>query len=50
MTEAQTNSNSFPKVRKREIDWAQYLDFTKFIESGEIGNDDLDKFKSDFNK
>lgn len=50
MTEAQTNSNSFPITGKREIDWAQYLDFTRFIESGEIGNDDLDKFKNDFNK
>ena len=47
MTEAQTNNNSVPITSKREIDWAQYLDFTLFIESGEIGNDDLEKFKSD---
>jgi hypothetical protein len=51
MTEAQTTSNdSLPITSKREIDWAQYLDFTLFIESGEIGNDDLEKYKSDFNQ
>ena len=48
MTEAQTaNNDSLPITSKREIDWAQYLDFTLFIESGEIGNDDLEKFKND---
>lgn len=48
MTETQTINHLSPIVNKREIDWAQYLDFTKFIESGEIGNDDLNKFKNDF--
>ena len=41
MTEAQTKNDSFPITNKKEIDWAQYLDFTKFIESEE--NDDLEK-------
>ncbi|NVM34497.1 MAG: hypothetical protein HWN81_02805 [Candidatus Lokiarchaeota archaeon] len=49
MTEAQTKNDSFPITSNREIDWAQNLDFTKFIESGEIGNDDLEKFKDDLN-
>lgn len=48
MTEAQPKNTTFPVAKKREINWAQYLDFTRFIESGEIGNDDLDKFRNDF--
>ncbi len=39
---------SCPRVRKREIDWAQYLDFTLFIEPGEIKNEKLNKFTFDF--
>ncbi|MCK4380781.1 MAG: hypothetical protein KAW51_06535 [Candidatus Lokiarchaeota archaeon] len=46
MTEAKTENDSFPITSIREIDWAQYLDFTLFIESEE--NDDLEKFKNDF--
>lgn len=48
MTEAHTKNVSLPITSKREIDWAHYLDFTLFIESGEIGNDELDKFRNDF--
>ena len=47
MTEAQIKNNSFPIAKKREIDWAQYLDYTLLIEAGEIGNDELDKFQKD---
>jgi len=47
MTEAQTKNDSIPITSKREIDWAHYLDFTLFIESGEIGNYDLVNFKND---
>jgi hypothetical protein len=47
MTEAQTKNSFTPIPRRREIDWAQYLDFTRFMESGEIGNDDLTKFQKD---
>jgi hypothetical protein len=47
MTEAQTKSTFTPMLKKREIDWAQYLDFTRFIESGESDNDVLEKFKND---
>lgn len=48
VTESQTENDSFPRVRKREIDWAQYLDYTLFIEAGEIENEQLDKFRNDF--
>ena len=49
MTEAQTtNNDSLPIKSKREIDWAQYLDFTLFIKLGEIENEQLDKFRKDF--
>ncbi|MFX0004306.1 MAG: hypothetical protein ACFE9J_12555 [Candidatus Hermodarchaeota archaeon] len=47
MTEAQTISRFTPRPKKREIDWAQFLDYTLFIESGEIGNDDITKFQKD---
>lgn len=49
MTEAQHKNIIIP-LKKPESNWAQYLDFTLFIESGEIGNDDLNKFKNDFNQ
>lgn len=48
MTEAQMKDDSFPIVNKREIDWAQYLDFTRFIETAEIENEQLAKFRNDF--
>ncbi len=47
MTEAQLKNTSLPIIKKKEINWAQYLDFTRFIESEEIGNDELYKFQSD---
>jgi len=48
MTEVQLINNIFSIKKKREIDWSQYLDFTRFIESGEIENDELDKYRRDF--
>jgi hypothetical protein len=47
MTEVQTTSGFTPRSKKQEIEWAQLLDYTLFIESEEIGNDDLTKFQKD---
>ncbi|MFX1572780.1 MAG: hypothetical protein ACFFB0_08525 [Promethearchaeota archaeon] len=47
MTEAKIKNIPFPIVKKREIDWTQYLDYTLLIEAGETGNDELDKFQKD---
>jgi hypothetical protein len=47
VTDSQTENDSFPRVKKREIDWAQYLDYTLFFESGELKNVQLDKFRND---
>ncbi|MFX1313000.1 MAG: hypothetical protein ACFFHD_10345 [Promethearchaeota archaeon] len=33
---------------KKEIDWAYYLDFTRFYEPGEINNLGQELFKKDF--
>jgi hypothetical protein len=45
MTEAQTRSGFTATQKRKEIDWAQYLDYTLFLEAIEIGNDCLDKFQ-----
>ena len=37
------------KSVKEEINWAEYLDYTKYFEPGEINNKSLDLFKKDFN-
>ena len=33
---------------KHEIDWAKYLDYTRFFEPGEINNIAQELFKKDF--
>jgi len=42
-------SDALPVLKKREIDWAQYLDFTRFTEVAEIENQQLEKFRNGFN-
>ncbi len=35
---------------KEEIDWAEYLDYTRFFKPAEINNISLDLFQEDFEK
>ncbi|MFX0030871.1 MAG: hypothetical protein ACFE8B_16780 [Candidatus Hermodarchaeota archaeon] len=37
-----------PKTEKEEIDWAKYLDHTRFLQPGEINNFSQELFKKDF--
>ncbi len=45
-TKEKSNIGSSPE--KREIDWAKYLDYTRFYEPGEINNNAQELFKKDF--
>jgi hypothetical protein len=47
MTEAKIENTPFLKSIRKEIDWTQYLDFTRFIEE-DTDNEQLDKFRNDF--
>jgi hypothetical protein len=35
-------------IEKEEIDWAKYLDHTRFLQPGEINNYSQEQFKNDF--
>ncbi len=49
VTEAHMKEAVFPEVNTREIDWVQYLDFTRVVEAEEFENEQLAKFRNDFN-
>ncbi|MFW9877845.1 MAG: hypothetical protein ACFFG0_32585 [Candidatus Thorarchaeota archaeon] len=36
--------------KKKEINWAKYLDYTRFFEPAEINNISQELFKKDFEK
>ena len=48
MEKVKRESTTYSKPTKREINWAEYLDYTEFPEPGEINNESLKQFKKDF--
>ena len=37
-----------PSTEKKEIDWAKYLDYTRFFEPAEVNNTSLELINRDF--
>ena len=50
MEETERKSIKLPRNEKSEIDWAEYLDYSKFNEPGEINNTLQELYKKDFEK
>jgi hypothetical protein len=48
MTESQQKPIIKSEKTKRETDWAEYLDYTRFYEPGETNNEKLDRHIKDF--
>ena len=48
MEKPEEKSNIASSSEKEEIDWAKYLDYTRFYEPGEINNITQELFKKDF--
>ena len=48
MTESQPKPIIRSEKTKREINWAQYLDYTKFFDAGETNNKIMDRYIKDF--
>ena len=48
MEKAEKRAAKFSSAEKEEINWADYLDYTRFFEPGEVDNIPLELFKKDF--
>ncbi|MFX1572607.1 MAG: hypothetical protein ACFFB0_07655 [Promethearchaeota archaeon] len=48
MEKVNEKSDIAPSSKKKEFDWAKYLDYTRFYEPGEINNIAQERFKKDF--
>ena len=48
MEKTKEKSDIASSSEKEEIDWAEYLDYTRFFEPGEINNIAQELFKKDF--
>jgi hypothetical protein len=48
MEKTEPRTAKFTRSEKEEINWAQYLDYTKFFEPAEINNISLEVYKKNF--
>ncbi len=48
MEKAEKRATKFSSTEKEEIDWAEYLDYSRFFEPGEVNNISMELFKKDF--
>ena len=44
MEKAQKRATEFSSTEKEEINWAEYLDYTRFFEPGEVNNSSMELF------
>ena len=47
MEKTEQRASMISDVEKEEINWAEYLDYTRFFKPGEVDNISLELFKKD---
>ena len=47
MEKAEKRATKFSSTEKEEINWAEYLDYTRFFKPGEVNNISLELFIKD---
>jgi len=47
MEKAEERATKISSAEKEEINWAEYLDYTRFFKPGEVDNISLELFKKD---